>query len=132
MKPYEPPSSKRTLAMTSSSCAGSSRVEKGRDELHRSTLRYPCFRVPVEIIVSANHTAIGGRINIAPHFLVILATVVAFHRLDRMAGWCLVPLVVWIAFASVLNFAIWGLNGRSTERTDVTLESAFIVECLCI
>jgi len=35
--------------------------------------------------------------------------VVAFHRLDRMAAWCLV--VAWVAFASVLNVAIWRLNG---------------------
>ncbi|HEY8009215.1 MAG TPA: TspO/MBR family protein [Methylocella sp.] len=52
-----------------------------------------------------------GLINIFPQILVILATVVAFHRLDRMAAWCLVPLVAWVAFASVLNVAIWRLNG---------------------
>jgi translocator protein len=52
-----------------------------------------------------------GLINIAPQFLVILATVVAFHRIDRIAAWCLIPLVMWVAFASVLNFAIWRLNG---------------------
>ncbi|MGO9233260.1 MAG: TspO/MBR family protein [Methylocella sp.] len=52
-----------------------------------------------------------GLINIVPQFLSILATVVAFQRLDRMAAWCLVPLVAWVAFASVLNVAIWRLNG---------------------
>jgi benzodiazapine receptor len=52
-----------------------------------------------------------GLINILPQFLAILATVVAFHRLDRMADLCLVPLVAWVAFASVLNVAIWRLNG---------------------
>src|SRR5271157_2807464 len=34
-----------------------------------------------------------GMINIIPQVLAILASVVAFHRLDRMAAWCLVPLV---------------------------------------
>ena len=48
-----------------------------------------------------------GVINIIPQFLVILATVVEFYRLDRMAAWCLVPLAVWVAFAGVLNVAIW-------------------------
>jgi tryptophan-rich sensory protein len=52
-----------------------------------------------------------GVINIVPQFLVILATIVVFHRLDRMAAWCLVPLAAWVAFASVLNIAIWQLNG---------------------
>ena len=51
-----------------------------------------------------------GLINIVPQFLVILATVVAFYRLDRMAAWCLIPLVAWVAFASILNVAIWQLN----------------------
>jgi tryptophan-rich sensory protein len=51
-----------------------------------------------------------GVINIIPQFLVVLAAVVAFYRLDKMAGWCLAPLVAWVAFASVLNVAIWRLN----------------------
>jgi len=34
-----------------------------------------------------------GLINIVPQILAILATVVAFHRLDRMAAWCLLPLL---------------------------------------
>jgi tryptophan-rich sensory protein len=51
-----------------------------------------------------------GVINIIPQFLVILATVIAFYRLDKIAGWCLLPLAAWVAFASVLNVAIWRLN----------------------
>jgi tryptophan-rich sensory protein len=51
-----------------------------------------------------------GLINIVPQILVILATIVAFYRLGRMAGWCLVPLAAWVSFATVLNFAIWKLN----------------------
>ena len=52
-----------------------------------------------------------GVINIVPQFFVILAMVVAFYRLDRLAAWCLVPLAAWVGFASVLNIAIWRLNG---------------------
>jgi translocator protein len=52
-----------------------------------------------------------GVVNIIPQLLVILATIVAFHRLDRLAAWCLVPLAAWVAFASILNIAIWQLNG---------------------
>jgi translocator protein len=51
-----------------------------------------------------------GLTDIVPQLLVILATIVAFHQLDRMAGWCLVPPAIWVAFAVVLNFAIWKLN----------------------
>jgi tryptophan-rich sensory protein len=58
----------------------------------------------------ANNTLLGV-INIIPQFLIILATVVAFYRLDKIAAWCLVPLAAWVAFATVLNFAVWRLNG---------------------
>jgi tryptophan-rich sensory protein len=35
---------------------------------------------------------------------------VAFYRLDRMAGWCLAPLAAWVSFPTVLNVAISKLN----------------------
>ena len=58
---------------------------------------------------SANSPLLG-LINIVPQILVVLATIVAFYRLDRLAGWCIVPLAGWVCFAGVLNFAIWKLN----------------------
>ncbi len=59
----------------------------------------------------AANNPLFGLINIVPQFLIILVTVHAFYRLDRLAAWGLVPLAAWVAFASVLNFAIWQLNG---------------------
>jgi tryptophan-rich sensory protein len=56
------------------------------------------------------HNLMLGVINIIPQFLVILASVVAFYRLDKIAGWCLVPLAAWVAFASLLNISVWRLN----------------------
>lgn len=50
-------------------------------------------------------------LNIMPQFLLILATIDRFRRLDLIAALCLVPLAAWIAFASLLNFEIWRLNG---------------------
>ena len=35
---------------------------------------------------------------------------VLFWRIDRLAGWLLVPYAAWVAFACVLNFALWRLN----------------------
>jgi len=40
----------------------------------------------------------------------IVVTTVTFARLDRVAGWLLVPYVAWVAFAILLNGAIWWLN----------------------
>ena len=56
------------------------------------------------------HSPALGLVNIGPQLLVVLATIVLFHRLDRIAAWCLVPLAAWVAFAGVLNLSIWWLN----------------------
>ncbi|HEY4140791.1 MAG TPA: TspO/MBR family protein [Pseudolabrys sp.] len=59
----------------------------------------------------AAHSPSLGLVNIGPQFLLILATINAFRPLDRMATWALVPLAAWVAFAGVLNYSIWTLNG---------------------
>lgn len=40
----------------------------------------------------------------------ILATLALFWRIDRTAGWLLVPYAAWVGFATVLNAALWRLN----------------------
>jgi len=42
--------------------------------------------------------------------LAVLATIIAFWRVKRLAGAILVPYLLWVAFATVLNGAIWRLN----------------------
>ena len=59
---------------------------------------------------SAANSPLLGMVNIVPQFALVIATVVAFYRLDRLAAFCLVPLTAWVAFATVLNFSIWMLN----------------------
>ena len=59
----------------------------------------------------AAHSPVLGLINIVPQLAVIAATIMAFGRIDRIAAWCLVPLAAWVAFATLLNFSIWRLNG---------------------
>jgi translocator protein len=43
-------------------------------------------------------------------WLFILATVVSFWPISRVAGWLIVPYLLWVAFAAALNYAIWRLN----------------------
>jgi translocator protein len=56
------------------------------------------------------HSPALGMVNIVPQWLIIIATIVAFYRLDKIAAWCLFPLAARVAFAGVLNLAIWRLN----------------------
>lgn len=43
-------------------------------------------------------------------WLAIVMTAIAFARIDRVAGWLIVPYAAWVLFASLLNAAIWWLN----------------------
>lgn len=40
----------------------------------------------------------------------VLATLSEFKRINKTAGWLLIPYVCWICFAAILNAAIWYLN----------------------
>lgn len=59
----------------------------------------------------ARHSPLAGLIEIVPQWLSIVATIVLFARLDVIAALCLTPLALWVGFATLLNFAIWRLNG---------------------
>lgn len=43
-------------------------------------------------------------------WLAILVTIAVFHRISRAAAWLLVPYILWVTFASYLNFLLWRLN----------------------
>lgn len=43
-------------------------------------------------------------------WLLILATILFFYKISRLAAWLLVPYLGWVFFAAVLNSAIWWLN----------------------
>ncbi len=49
-------------------------------------------------------------LDCAALWLLILMTVVAFFRIDRLAGSLLAPYAAWVGFALALNFEIWRLN----------------------
>ena len=40
----------------------------------------------------------------------ILGTLRAFRRVDRAAGWLLLPYLLWVSFAAYLNAGVWLLN----------------------
>jgi translocator protein len=49
-------------------------------------------------------------VEILALWIAILATAVAFHRIDQPAAWLLLPYLAWVAFAAVLNGTLWRLN----------------------
>jgi benzodiazapine receptor len=49
-------------------------------------------------------------IEIVILWMAILATVVAFARVSKAASVLMVPYLLWVAFAAVLNMKIWSMN----------------------
>ena len=49
-------------------------------------------------------------VEIGVLWVMIFATTVQFFKNNKLAGSLMVPYLVWVGFASVLNFTIWRLN----------------------
>ena len=43
----------------------------------------------------------------------IVATVIAFWRISRLAGALLLPYLLWVSFATALNYTVWQLNPQA-------------------
>lgn len=42
--------------------------------------------------------------------MMIIITAFYFYKISKIAGWLLLPYILWVCFASVLNYSIWQLN----------------------
>lgn len=63
-------------------------------------------------IIFFNLHAIGAALaEVIVLWLAILATIVAFGKVSKLAAWLLVPYLAWVTFAAYLTFQYWSLNG---------------------
>ncbi|WP_137283724.1 TspO/MBR family protein [Halorussus salinisoli] len=62
------------------------------------------------LVFFGSQAVLGGLAVILALLAVILATIAAFARVDRRAAVLLVPYLLWVGFATALNFEIWRLN----------------------
>jgi len=51
-----------------------------------------------------------GLIDIILLWIAILLTIQNFFKVSKMAGLLLVPYLLWVSFAALLNFSLWVLN----------------------
>lgn len=49
-------------------------------------------------------------INITLLWLSILITIIKFYKISKLAAYLLLPYILWVTFASILNFSIFVLN----------------------
>jgi tryptophan-rich sensory protein len=52
----------------------------------------------------------GALIVIVILWIFILINIVTFWRISRVAGALLIPYILWVSFASLLNYSVWVLN----------------------
>lgn len=56
------------------------------------------------------NSPLGGVLVILPLLAMILVTIAAFARLDRLSALLLWPYLAWVSYATLLNTSIWWLN----------------------
>ncbi|MEM3556237.1 MAG: TspO/MBR family protein [Candidatus Micrarchaeia archaeon] len=51
-----------------------------------------------------------GFVEIILLWLAIAVTIIKFHKLSKPAALLLIPYILWVSFAAILNFYVWRLN----------------------
>ena len=62
------------------------------------------------IVFFGLHSPGWALVNIILMWLAIVWTMILFYKISKPAMWLLVPYILWVSFASYLNYAIWVLN----------------------
>ena len=65
-----------------------------------------CFNALWSIAFFTLQSPVAGVLVIGLLLALILAMIVAFLPLDRIAAWLMVPYAIWVAYASALNLGI--------------------------
>ena len=56
------------------------------------------------------HNPLLALIEIVILWLMIYETFIQFNKVNKVAGYLLIPYLLWVTFATVLNGSIWWLN----------------------
>jgi translocator protein len=62
------------------------------------------------VLFFGQHLGLLAFIDILVLLALIVATSIAFWRVRKISAALLVPYLIWVSFASILNYAVWQLN----------------------
>jgi benzodiazapine receptor len=62
------------------------------------------------IVFFGAHMILGAAVVIVLLWATILASILLFSKISRTAAWLLVPYILWVSFATVLNISLYVLN----------------------
>jgi len=68
------------------------------------------FNICWSILFFKFHQIGWAVVEIIVMWIFILLTIVSAHKIQKKAAWLLIPYILWVSFAGVLNFGIWKLN----------------------
>ncbi len=68
------------------------------------------FNVIWSIVFFGFRSIVGGVLSIVVLLILILMTTVQFYRIDKRAAYLMVPYLLWVCFATMLNIAVYFLN----------------------
>jgi len=68
------------------------------------------FNAAWSVVFFGAQSIIGELIVIIILWVLILITILKFIKISRVAGILLIPYLLWVSFATVLNFFIYNLN----------------------
>jgi tryptophan-rich sensory protein len=85
---------------------------------HQKKIKIALIFFAVQLVLNASWSVIFfgwhnpglALINIILLWLGIVICVVRFYRIDKWASYLLLPYLVWVSFATLLNYNIWILN----------------------
>lgn len=62
------------------------------------------------IIFFGTHNYFGAFVEIIILLFFIILTAVYFYKVSKWAAYLLIPYILWVSFASLLNFTVWMIN----------------------
>jgi translocator protein len=68
------------------------------------------FNVIWSIAFFGFKSIIGGLLSIVVLLILILMTTVQFYRIDKRAAYLMLPYLLWVCFATMLNISVYLLN----------------------
>jgi tryptophan-rich sensory protein len=69
-----------------------------------------CLNILWSVLFFGLHSPLYGLLCIMALWTAIAVTIIRFYEISKTAGLLLVPYILWVSFASLLNFYVWVLN----------------------
>lgn len=87
---------------------------KSKEQEVKNALIFFCIQLVLNIAWSFCffylQSPLAGLVEIIFLWLAILATIIYFNKISKLAAYLLIPYVIWVSFAAILNYYLYILN----------------------